>query len=376
MPPRWAWFGPTTVVLQPAAHAELQVTMMKYGISLSTQFPVGMDTGDAVDELIDQVRFVRDAGFDAVFCPQHFLSTPYQMLQPVPLIARLSGEAGTMRLGAGILLVTLLNPLEVAENVATLDAITRGRMILGVGLGYRSEEMRAFGVTGSKVRLFVEKLQVIRRLLEGEAVTAEGSGYALKEASLILRPTQEPRPPIWMAATKDDAVRRAAESADTWMVSPLATLKEVERQVAVYQEELGRPPATLPVIRETCVAETDEEALDVARPFLHGKYKAYIDWGQSEAMAESDRLHSDWSKLWSGRFILGNPDTALREILRCRETIKPSHLIFKVQWPGMPHRDAMRTLELLVNEVLPRVEAHAGKAPAVTDGSAGPHVGG
>ncbi len=96
-------------------------------------------------EHLEQVRFVRDAGFHSVFAGQHFLPAPFQMLQPVPLLGRLAAETGDMRVGAGILLLPLLNPVEVAEQAATLDVITGGRFVLGVGLGYRSEETAAFG---------------------------------------------------------------------------------------------------------------------------------------------------------------------------------------------------------------------------------------
>lgn len=232
------------------------------------------------------------------------------MLQPVHLLAHLAAETGDMRVGAGILLLPLLNPVEVAEQAATLDVITGGRFVLGVGLGYRAEENAAFDVPERRVRVFREKLDVVRRLLEGEEVTASGHGYRLKRARLA------PRPPIWMAANNDSAVRRAARLADTWLVNPHAALAEVERQLALFRAERGSEPGELPMLREACVAPTDEEAVAVARPHLARKYDAYVDWGQSDVLPPTDTLRREWDALHAGRFLLGGPETALEQIAR------------------------------------------------------------
>ena len=137
---------------------------MRFGLFVSAQHPVGDDSVARVREHLEQVRLARDSGFDSVFAGQHFLSEPFQMLQPIPLLARLAREADGMRIGAGILLLPLLNPVEVAEQAATLDVLTEGRFVLGVGLGYRAEEDSAFGLGERRVRTFVDKLEIVRRL--------------------------------------------------------------------------------------------------------------------------------------------------------------------------------------------------------------------
>ena len=328
---------------------------MRVGIFLSAQHPPGADPVRALAEHVEQVRFARDNGFSSVHAGQHFLSQPFQMFQSVPLLGRLAAETGELRVGAGIVLLPLLNPVEVAENAATLDAITGGRFILGVGLGYRSEENEAFGVTERRVRVFEEKLEVVRRLLEGAEVTASGQGYRLEGARLGLLPVQRPRPPIWMAANNDSAVRRAARLADTWLVNPHTTVDELERQLVLFREERGSDPEELPVIREVCIAETDEEAVELARPHLDSKYKAYVDWGQSEVLPPSDTLRREWDELRAGRFMLGSPETVTAEIRELRDRLGVTELLVRVQWPGLPHEHAMRTLELLAREVVPHL---------------------
>ena len=92
------------------------------------------------ETLIEQTHLARDYGFDCVHAGQHYLHWPLQMLQPIPLLGRLAGEAGDMELGTSIILLTLLHPVDMAEQIATLDIMTGGRFVFGVGLGYMDVE--------------------------------------------------------------------------------------------------------------------------------------------------------------------------------------------------------------------------------------------
>ena len=277
------------------------------------------------------------------------------MLQLVPLLARLAPEAGEMRVRAGILLTTLLNPVEVAENAATLDILTGGKFILGVGFGYREEENHAFGVFQQRVSTFTAKLDVIRQLLEGESVTAEGEGYRLKEQKPVSdRFSARARLSGSQQTTMPQSPGRQ-KLADTWLVSPHTNLDELERQVRLFRAERSSRPEELPVIREAYVAPTDAEALAGARSYLDQKYKTYVQWGQSDVLPPTGTLRREWNDLHAGRFILGSPETAAAQISEVIERLGATEILFRVQWPGMPQTQVMRSLGLLINEALPRV---------------------
>jgi alkanesulfonate monooxygenase SsuD/methylene tetrahydromethanopterin reductase-like flavin-dependent oxidoreductase (luciferase family) len=241
---------------------------VRLGLLLSGQHPAGDSAMGAVGQHLEQVELARELGFSSVWASQHFLSHPFLYLQSVPLLARVAAAAEGMTVGTAILLLTLLNPVEVAENAATLDAIAAGRFVLGVGIGYRPVENAAFGVAHRRADLFERKLEIVRRLLAGDRVTATGHGFELEHARLTLVP--ERPPPIWVAANSDAAVRRAARLGDAWLVNPHARLDELERQMGLYRAaraEYGLPAATsTPVLKEVCVAATDEQALELARP--------------------------------------------------------------------------------------------------------------
>jgi len=340
-------------------------TEPRIGIFLNVQQPESVSPQEIVQHAVAHTALVRDLGFDLVSAGQHFLTGVFQMLQTMPLLGRIAAESGDMRVATNIALLTLLNPVELAENAATLDAITGGRLVLGVGLGYRQEEFDAFGIPDKKLRVFLDKLDVVKRLLEGEAVTAEGLGYRLHEQRLAVLPVQRPRPPIWLAANADQAVRRAARVCDTWTVNPHASLAELKRQVAMFheaREESGNPPVTeLPVMKEIYVGEDNESAEREARPYLQAKYQAYVSWGQDEVMSNQDSLDQDWESLKSGgRFVLGDPDTCVAAIQEHLDELRCDTLIFRFGWSGMPDELVQANIRRFAETVKPRLRVAAG----------------
>ncbi len=331
---------------------------MNFGLIVSKQHPPGVSMVERFREHIDQVRAARDAGFDLIVMGQHFLSTPFQEIQSLPALARLAAEAGTMRVGATVILLPLLNPVDVAEQVATLDVITEGRFVFGVGLGYREEENEAFGIAPKeRVGRFVEGLEVIKRLWAEDEVTHHGKFFRLTRARMALKPVQRPRPPIWFAANNDRAVERAAKMADAWVINPHAKLAVLERQMTVYRQALvaaGRGfPGELPIIKELYIAPDRRTAIRECRPFLEAKYKAYASWGQDKALPEGDSFDLDFEELIADRFIIGDPDDAIRELKRYEEKLNVNCFIFRIQWPGMEQAKVLRTIGLLAERVMP-----------------------
>jgi alkanesulfonate monooxygenase SsuD/methylene tetrahydromethanopterin reductase-like flavin-dependent oxidoreductase (luciferase family) len=330
---------------------------MKFGLLLNTQFPPGESASKRLEGLLDQVRAARDNGLHSVWVSQHYLATPFQMLQQLPVLGRLAGEAGSMHIGTNIFLLPIHNPVYVAEQVATLDVIAGGRFIFGVGLGYRPEEFNAFDVEmKTRVSRFIEVLQVARRLLTEPEVTHEGRHFRLHRATLTLKPVQRPHPPVWIAASGDPAVERAAREGDAWLINPHATLPTLVRQMALYRQTLeaaGRPfPSDAPILKEFRIAGTRRAALDESKPYLGPKYRAYADWGLDKPMAKEESLSVPFDDLARDRFILGPPEECRNDIERHARTLGVNHFIFRVQWPGLSQEDAIGQIERLGRELV------------------------
>jgi alkanesulfonate monooxygenase SsuD/methylene tetrahydromethanopterin reductase-like flavin-dependent oxidoreductase (luciferase family) len=331
---------------------------MKFGLLIAKQHPAGVSMVERFREHIEQVRAARDAGFDLIVMGQHYLSTPFQEFQTLPSLARLAAEAGAMRVGATVLLLPLLNPVDVAEQVATLDVICEGRFIVGVGLGYREQEYEAFGVQGKeRVARFLESLQVIKRLWTEEEVTHHGRFFHLTKARMVMKPVQKPHPPIWFAANNDGAVERSARMADAWVINPHAKLQILQQQMTIYRKallEAGKPfPAELPLMKELYVAPDRRTAIQECRPFLETKYRAYGAWGQDKALPREDSFDMAFEELVRDRFVIGDPDDVIRELRRYVDALGVNCLIFRIHWPGMEQAKVLRTITLLAERVMP-----------------------
>ena len=217
---------------------------MKLGFFVTNQYLPGESFPQKIQESVEQVRAAREAGFDMICTGQHYLASPYQMSSSFPLLARLAAEAGDMEVAATVILVPLHNPVELAESVATMDAICGGRFIFGVGLGYRDEEYTSFGVQrAERVARLREALEVMKLLWTQEEVEFNGQFYTVPRVAPSTKPVQQPHPPIWVAANNDVAIRRAARWGYPWLVNPHATVQMVADQ---WQGLPGGPGAGRP----------------------------------------------------------------------------------------------------------------------------------
>ena len=334
---------------------------MRLGFFVTNQYLPGESMLDKIQDSVEQVRAARDAGFDLICTGQHYLAAPYQMSSSLPLLARLAAEAGGMAVAATVILVPLHNPVELAESIATLDAICGGKFIFGVGLGYREEEYTAFGIQrGERVGRLREALEVMRLLWTQDEVEFQGKYYQVPRCTPATRPVQQPHPPIWVAANNDAAIRRAANWGYPWIINPHATVPMVAEQWAKYKETLvqsGNPmPETLPMMRELYVAEDRETAYVESEPYLAPKYQAYASWGQDKALPGEENFNIPYKELAKDRFLLGSPEEVVQEIRRYEYELDANYMIFRMQWPGMAQAQVLRQIELLGQEVIPRVK--------------------
>jgi alkanesulfonate monooxygenase SsuD/methylene tetrahydromethanopterin reductase-like flavin-dependent oxidoreductase (luciferase family) len=340
---------------------------VKFGVFISPQQPRSDDPVGRFREAVEQARLAREAGFDALAAGHHYLSPPYQSLQSLPLLARIAGEAPGMELCLSVLLLALLNPVQTAEEVASLDIMSEGRVVFGIGLGYREVEYEAFGVSlKDRVPRMLEALQLIKRLWTEEVVTFEGRFFRAHNATCTIRPVQKPYPPIWIAANADPAVVRTARLGYPWFVNPHAALPTIERQWERYKQALAEAnqpmPAARPIALELHVAATHEEAVETARPFLAGKYTAYAEWGQDKVLPGEESFRVAFDALARDRFILGTPDEVIEQIEERVRCLQSNYLIFRVGWPGIESSKILRVIEMMGTRVLPHFHAKYGRA--------------
>jgi alkanesulfonate monooxygenase SsuD/methylene tetrahydromethanopterin reductase-like flavin-dependent oxidoreductase (luciferase family) len=333
---------------------------MKLGIYVNSQHPAGDDPARRFAETVEQVRLIRQLGFDSIWGGEHHVTPGFHYFPLLPLLQRLAAEADGMWLGTHVVLLPLHNPVELAEVGAFLDVISGGRLLLGVGLGYRAEEFAVFGVPmGERVSRLVEGIEVIRRLWSEERVTHRGRHWQLDGVAIRPRPLQQPRPPILIGAQVPASIARAARIADGWTVVPVPTVQEFAAQAAAFaaaRAAAGLPPSphVCRLLEVMCAADEDT-AIARSAPFLLEKYAAYLSWGiPGVALDAGAPPEAQLRRLAADRFALGSPAQVAEALVR-QHRAGVTHATMRVSWPGMPQDHVLASIERLGREVLPEV---------------------
>ena len=184
---------------------------LEVGIMLRGQYPFGADMVKMAHELVEQACLADRLGYASITKGSHYSTPDYQALQQLPILARLTGEVKKARLNAGIIILPLHKPLDIAEQMATLDILSNGRMIFGVGIGYREVEFNALGMSQKdRGKRTDENLIAIKRLWNEDSVCMKGTHFELIDAVCWPKPIQKPNPPIWIGAYADIALKTAA----------------------------------------------------------------------------------------------------------------------------------------------------------------------
>ena len=341
---------------------------MKFGLFFAFQVVPG--TGVPFDEpyrdMLDCLPRAEELGYESAWVASHHVQP--DGWTPSPLIALAGAAARTerMRLGTGALLVPLYAPFKLAEDVATLDNLSGGRVILGVAPGYVSEEFAAHDVAREeRVARMEETLDILQAAWTQDSFSHRGRFFTVEpETSLSPKPVQRPHPPIWYAVSAAPSLRRAAKRGCVLLPSPRHKLSELEEHFRAYDEACaaaGYEPDERPVIREVFLADSHERAEELAAPgieyLFRELYGAKSAEGERELRTDSGELITDKRQAafesLKDRFIIGDPDYAIAQIERYRDQLGMTELICWMHVPGVTGADAMRSVELFAREVMP-----------------------
>jgi len=333
---------------------------MKLGIYLNAQHPASDDPARRFAETIEQARLIHRLGFDSIWGGEHHVTPGFHYFPLLPMLQRLAAEVEGMWVGTNLVLLPLHNPVELAEIGAFLDVITGGRFMLGVGLGYRTEEFAVFKVPmAERVSRLTEGVEIIRRLWTEERVTHHGRHWQLDDVGIDPQPLQRPRPPILVGSQVPAGIARAARIADGWLVVPVPTVDEFAAQAAAFaaaRSAAGLPPSEhVCRLLEVVCAPDEDTAIRRAAPFLLEKYAAYLSWGLAGITLDpAAKPEIQLRRLAANRFAVGSP-AQVTEALLAQHKAGVTHATMRVSWPGMRQDDILAGIELLGREVLPEV---------------------
>ena len=323
---------------------------VRLGLVLKTSWS-GDETPPArLAALYEQIRVARDSGFESFWLPQHFLVGPERHLQTIPMIGRLAAELAGARIATSIILLPMINPVLLAEEIATLDWLTDGRLMLGVGLGYVDHEYAAMQTSKTeRVGRFVEAIEVLRKLWTGERLSHAGRYYPLAHVQIGMKPKQPGGPPILIGASAESAIKRAARLGDGWLITFATDRATVAEKLTLFRAERRAAGLPLPpeqsIGRECYVGATMAAAIEEASGPVLSKYETYRNFANTGL--HEGQAAEQGRAFMQDRFLIGDEAFVRDEMQRYRETLGVDLFRLRMEWDGLAQDKVLRSIERL-----------------------------
>ncbi|MGW1339875.1 LLM class flavin-dependent oxidoreductase [Kribbella sp. NPDC002412] len=296
--------------------------MIEFGVLMDVR-----EDGYGADRVAEVVVADR-LGFDAVWLSEHHLTGDGMLPSPLVMAGVLAARTSRIRVGTNILVLPLHHPLRLAEDAAVVDQVSNGRMMLGVGQGYSEREFAAFGVDRRRRgKLLEEGVRVIRDAWAG-AVTPKPLGEL----------------PIYVAGVTAAGLRRAVRLGDGVIIY-CATPADLIARRQLLDEVVANPP---PLIC-TGIMHVDDDA-----------DRAWSDAAPGIAYLEGEIASYGGTEpppLRREDYLVGTPDDIATRLIALHEATRFAHFAHWLRLPTLPHKAAMRSLELVAGRVIPAVRA-------------------
>lgn len=339
------------------------------GIGLFTgQIPMGSERTFAREyaEMLELVRLAEAVGFDSAWVSEHHGSSDGYMPSLLPTLAAFAGATERLMLGTGVLLTPMHHPLRLAEDAATVDLLSGGRLLLGLGLGWRQEEFRMFGVPISeRVRRTQETIEILRRAWTGERFSHEGKVFRFDDVRVTPPPARHGGPPIFVGASAEPAIRRAGRLADGFIRTRGGGAERAKADLALAEaaaSEAGKDPRQFGFAQlQNVFVWEDGDAWDVAAEGVSHQLGVYAGWeGGGDTPGQDLVPIPPDAAILKKRTPTGTPEEVAESLRPLVETFgaRPEfHLIVRLHYPGMDLATASRATELFAERVLPSLKA-------------------
>jgi alkanesulfonate monooxygenase SsuD/methylene tetrahydromethanopterin reductase-like flavin-dependent oxidoreductase (luciferase family) len=335
------------------------------------------------DEAVEQVKAAERAGFAISWFAEHHFSNYCVCPSPLLMIARLAGETRRIKLGSGVVVVPLYHPVRLASEIGMIDALTKGRLVLGIGSGYQPYEFERYGEDlAQSAEKLVEFMALLERALTEESFSHQGRYWRVPETHIASRRGRR-MPEVWLAGDNPSLQRLAAAKGYTVMVTPrhftAEMLAAARRRFEEAARQEGADPARLRfgVLRHVCVTEDGA----VARDFLDN-VRHQIRLSQSLRHREQEISRGMLvEKPWSGEasleemarhMLVGSAELIAERMAEEIRRAEPCHYLLQFQAGDSPQSLALASIERFAAEVRPLLEKALGPLDRIGTGAAAP----
>jgi alkanesulfonate monooxygenase SsuD/methylene tetrahydromethanopterin reductase-like flavin-dependent oxidoreductase (luciferase family) len=350
---------------------------MRFGTYYFLQAPPGRSTADIVAEEVEQMVLSEELGFDSVWLTEHHFADYGVSSAPAVLAATVAARTERVNIGLAVFVIPFHHPLRLAEEIATIDILSKGRLVAGLGRGNRPLEFVGHGIRQERSRDYLEEgVEVLLQAWTKDRVEFHGKVWDFDGIPVHPKPLTKPHPPLAFAVTSPESTRWIGLKGFAMLSSGLNTplpglLKQREayeqalREGGHSQQSIDALLARWVVSKHVYVAPTDEEAQAEARDpelwFLDAFCRSMspiglkdIDQGVYKQATEAmQRISSHtWEELLDSALIIGSPETVRRKVGQLAEA-GVGEMLCWMNFGGIPPDKARRSMKLFVDEVMP-----------------------
>jgi probable F420-dependent oxidoreductase len=338
---------------------------IRVGVGLFTgQIPPGSSRTFAQEyrETIELVRLAEALGFDSAWVSEHHGASDGYLPSLLPMLAAMAATTERIGLGTGIVLTPLHDPIRLAEDAAVVDQLSEGRLILGLGIGWRAEEFRMFNIPMTqRLQRTVETIEVLRRAWSERRFSFHGRSFGYDRVRVTPAPARPGGPPIYLGGHADAAVRRAGRLADGYITEaePIDDVLPAVEHFEGGARGAGKDPRRLGlVLLQSVAVSRDGREWDVAGLGVSHQLGAYAAWESGSDTPDVDRLElplADEEAMlrWTAAGTPAEVVSRLRPIVEAFAGRFDAELVVRLHYPGMEFEDASSMLEVFAEDVLP-----------------------
>jgi alkanesulfonate monooxygenase SsuD/methylene tetrahydromethanopterin reductase-like flavin-dependent oxidoreductase (luciferase family) len=324
---------------------------------------------EAFAQALDQVSDAERWGLDAIWLAEiHQQAARSVLSAPLTVAAAIATRTSRIKIGTAVQVLPLCHPLRLAEETATIDQISRGRLLLGAGRSGNPRGYAAYGVPYAESReRFYETLEILRLAWTQPSFSYAGKFYSFNEARAVPRPYQQPYPPIRIAGASEDTFPVLGELGYPLFVAVRSgSLSGLAPDLKAYRAAYaaaGHPGKGEVYLRLSLhLAETDAQALDEAEPSIMQGYKSLTSRleGSPNARrrAELETVRTiTYEEVLRDKVVVGGPERVIDRLLQLRDELGIDGVLVELNFGSkIPAEQMMRSLQLLCDKVMPRLK--------------------
>ena len=340
---------------------------MDFGMFTDFHVRSGGSYPEAFEESFDQVEEAERLGMDCVWLAEHHFRPERSVLaSPLIISSAVAARTNRIRIGLAVQVLPLTNPLRVAEDAATVDHISKGRLVFGIGRSAFTKYYDAYNVAYSESRgRFFDALEVIIKAWSKDRFSHEGEYYSYQNVTVVPKPYQKPYPPIRVAAASEETFSLIGGLGYPIFAATNTTLPQLQERLDLYRkawEEAGHAGHADVILRvPTYLAETEEQARSVpeASTMHQIQYAAreLADSAATEEAAERARraANASYEDILKQRAMYGTPAVVVERIHELKETLHISGLALEMNYGGqIPYDMVLNSMRLLADKVIPQ----------------------